>query len=69
MNEMEGKKPTMIIAIGLGKGPEMEDEMEDEMEESMDMEDSPRMRQGGMTKKSNGRDGCAIRGKTKGRMV
>lgn len=66
MNEMEGKKPTMVIAIGMGKPDDMPEEM---MEESMDMEDSPRMRQGGMTKKSNGRDGCAIRGKTKGRMV
>jgi len=57
----------MVIAIGMGKGPEMEDDMDDMMEESMDMEDSPRMRQGGMTR--GGRDGCAIRGKTKGRMV
>ncbi len=37
-----------------------------EVEES-DMEGPKMMRKGGMTK--GGRDGCAIRGKTKGRMV
>jgi hypothetical protein len=37
--------------------------------EKEDMSESPNgMRKGGMTK-SGGRDGCAIRGKTKGRMV
>jgi len=74
---MKNKKPMMVIAIGVGKkrdGDEMED-MEDMDSEYM-MEERDEMLGGGMTRyraggmtKSKGRDGCAIRGKTKGRMV
>lgn len=72
---MKGKGPMMIIAIGIGKkrkGESMREE-DDAMEDMMEGEDE--MAAGGMTyakggmTKSNGRDGCAIRGKTKGRMV
>ena len=66
---MKNGKPMMIIAIGVGKkgrGKDMEDRMEDDSEEMMG---------GGLTYAEGGstgrgsRDGCAIKGKTKGRMV
>ena len=104
---MKGKKPMMIIAIGIGKkrkGKEMDDEREEMMEDEDEMgaggmtryaeggslkmvekdgekvpffaaDGKGKMMGGGMTyakggmTKSSGRDGCAIRGKTKGRMV
>lgn len=63
---MKGKGPMMIIAIGLGKkseGEEMRDD--DEMEDMMG--GGMTYAKGGMT--SKGRDGCAIRGKTKGKAI
>jgi hypothetical protein len=70
---MKNGKPVMVIAIGMGKkrrGKDMEemddmDDMEDDREEMMG--GGMAYAKGGMTK--GGRDGCAIRGKTKGRMV
>ena len=103
---MKGKKPMMVIAIGIGKKRDDEmgdDEMEDMMEEDkmgkggmmgygaggklpmvnkggeqvpfFAADGKGKMKAGGMSyakggmTKSSGRDGCAIRGKTKGRMV
>jgi hypothetical protein len=71
---MKGKGPMMVIAIGVGGKKhegmeEMDDMMESEdMEDSEDMEEPEEMANGGYTA-SKGRDGCAIKGKTKGRMV
>lgn len=71
---MKGKGPMMVIAIGIGKKRKGESMREDDDMEDM-MEDKEEMMGGGMTyakggmTKSSGRDGCAIRGKTKGRMV
>jgi len=54
---MKDKKPMIMIAIGMGKKPK----------EKM-MGGGMTYAKGGMTK-SGGRDGCATKGKTKGRMV
>ena len=71
---MKDGKPMMIIAIGMGKkrhGKDMEemDDMEDRMEDDREemMGGGIAYAKGGMAK--GGRDGCAIKGKTKGRMV
>ena len=71
---MKGKGPVMVIAIGIGKKRKGKDMREDDDMDDM-MENKEEMMGGGMTyakggmTKSSGRDGCAIRGKTKGRMV
>lgn len=75
---MKGKGPMMVIAIGISKKrkgkPMREDDDMDDHEEMEDMDDDEEMNAGGMTYAKGGmtrggRDGCAIRGKTKGRMV
>ncbi len=68
---MKGKKPMMIIAIGIGSKRRPKEDKREEMEE---MDDDDEMKAGGMTYAKGGmtrggRDGCAVRGKTKGRMV
>ena len=68
---MKGKKPMMIMASGIGSKRRPKEDKREEMEE---MDDDDEMKAGGMTYANGGmtrggRDGCAVRGKTKGRMV
>ena len=70
MNGKMGKGPSMAIIIGMEEDDRDDMDEMDDMDDMDDMNDDEyeidRMKSGGMTK---GRDGCAVKGKTKGRMV
>ena len=68
MNRKSKMNDGGMVLVIKSESPEMEN---DDMEEKDDMEEMSKggmsYAKGGMTR--GGRDGCAIRGKTKGRMV